>query len=133
MWHGLVTDYYRAIGAPLPYPPPGPIAALGTVAGRNTDEDPPVTTKEGRRLLEARRRVGERMLKAEEELYRGPATRSCTWSAPSASGTRPSPATRICSGCATASTASPATGSYRGEAWRGRQRVFRGVGLSEST
>ena len=55
-WNALVVDYYRAIGAPMP------LAAGTDAAARHTSaaadgEDPPVASKEGRRLLEARRRI----------------------------------------------------------------------------
>jgi hypothetical protein len=70
-WNNLLVDWYHAIGAPFPYEAPGPIAALGTGRGASVSEDPPVDSKAGRRMLEARRRIMDRMLQAEAVLDQG--------------------------------------------------------------
>lgn len=63
-WRDLVIDWQRTIGAPQPYPGAGPVAFLGTVRAPDTGDDPSVDTKEGRKLLAARRKVMRNMQEA---------------------------------------------------------------------
>ena len=111
-WHAHVEEWYRAIGAPFPHEPPGPIAALGTVGGMSNGEDPPVSTKEGSRILERRRRVMDQMHRADAVLDQGGHLRQARRPQCLRDRTPRSPATRSCCSCATASTASPATGGW---------------------
>ncbi len=64
MWGRLINQWYRAIGACRPYPSQGPIAFLGTVRALDDGEDPPVDSKEGKRILADRRKVIRRMQEA---------------------------------------------------------------------
>jgi hypothetical protein len=50
-WEKLVDEWYRATGAPLPYPP----APGGGYA--HVGDDPPVTTKAGKAIRDGRLRV----------------------------------------------------------------------------
>jgi hypothetical protein len=57
-WGRLVAEYYRATGAPLPYPPaPGGIRA-------HAEDDPPVTTPAGKALRDERTRIKAEMYAA---------------------------------------------------------------------
>lgn len=68
-WGRMVAEWHRAVGAPYPYPGPGPIAFLGTVRGRDGGDDPVVSSKEGKRILAARRRIIAEMQEAHGMLF----------------------------------------------------------------
>lgn len=55
-WWNVRENYLVAIGSPMPYPPAGMVAVLAGPPG-TAGEDPPIGTKEGRRLREKRERA----------------------------------------------------------------------------